>query len=70
LTAKSFGDVAAMLDLRADRSIIEFIRDIDKIDRANVTEYLVRHPSGLCAAGAARESAVEGGGARVIPQGR
>lgn len=52
----SFGDVAAMLDMRPDRSIIDFIRDIDKIDRTNVTEYLVRHPSGLWVLPAPRES--------------
>ena len=52
----SFGDVGSMLDMRPDRSIIEFIRDIDKIERANVTEYLVRHPSGLWVLPAPRES--------------
>jgi len=52
----SFGDVAAMLDLRPDRSVIEFIRDIDRVDRSNVTEYLVRHSSGLWALPAPRES--------------
>jgi pilus assembly protein CpaE len=43
----AFGDVAAMLDLRQDHSIVDFLRDIDKIDRASITDYLVRHPSGL-----------------------
>jgi pilus assembly protein CpaE len=52
----SFGDVAAMLDMRPDRSIVEFIRDIDKVDRSNVTEYLVKHPSGLWVLPAPRES--------------
>lgn len=52
----SFGDVAAMLDIRPDRSIVDFIRDTDKIDRTNVTEYLVRHPSGLWVLPAPRES--------------
>lgn len=52
----SFGDVAAMLDMRPDRSIIDFIRDSDKVDRTNVTEYLMRHPSGLWVLPAPRES--------------
>ncbi|MDO8616805.1 MAG: AAA family ATPase [Dehalococcoidia bacterium] len=52
----SFGDVAAMLDMRPDRSVVDFIRDTDKIDRTNVTEYLMRHPSGLWVLPAPRES--------------
>ncbi|MEX1193704.1 MAG: AAA family ATPase [Dehalococcoidia bacterium] len=52
----SFGDVAAMLDMRPERSIVDFIRDTDKIDRTNVTEYLMRHPSGLWVLPAPRES--------------
>lgn len=52
----SFGDVAAMLDMRPERSIVDFIRDIDKVDRTNVTEYLMRHPSGLWVLPAPRES--------------
>lgn len=52
----SFGDVAAMLDLRPDRSVVEFIRDIDRVDRSNVTEYLARHSSGLWVLPAPRES--------------
>jgi pilus assembly protein CpaE len=52
----AFGDVAAMLDLKAERTIIDLIRDIDKVDRATVTEYLVPHPSGLWVLPAPRES--------------
>ncbi|HET8945245.1 MAG TPA: AAA family ATPase [Dehalococcoidia bacterium] len=52
----SFGDVAAMLDMRPERSIIDVIRGIDLIDRANVTDYLVRHSSGLWVLPAPRES--------------
>ncbi|HUF07873.1 MAG TPA: AAA family ATPase [Rhodothermales bacterium] len=52
----SFGDVASMLDMRPERSIVDFIKDADKIDRSNVTEYLMRHPSGLWILPAPRES--------------
>ena len=52
----SFGDVAAMLDMRPERSIIDFIREIDNIDRGNVTDHLVRHTSGLWVLPAPRES--------------
>jgi pilus assembly protein CpaE len=52
----SFGDVAALLELRPERTIIDFLKDKDKIDRANVTEYLVKHSSGLWVLPAPRES--------------
>lgn len=52
----SFGDVAAMLELRADRTITDLIRDREKIERGNVTEYLTRHTSGLWVLSAPRES--------------
>ena len=52
----SFGDVAAMLDMRPERSIIDFVRDIETVDRTNVTEYLTKHPSGLWVLPAPRES--------------
>ncbi len=52
----SFGDVAAMLDLKPERSIIDLVRDIDTVDRANVTDYLARHDSGLWVLPAPRES--------------
>ena len=52
----SFGDVAAMLDMRPERSIIDFVRDIETVDRTNVTEYLAKHPSGLWVLPAPRES--------------
>ncbi len=43
----SFGDVAATLELRGDRSIVDFVRDLDQLNRTNVTEYLQKHASGL-----------------------
>jgi len=52
----SFGDVASMLDMRPDRNLIDMIRDLEKVDRTNVTDYLARHPSGLWVLPAPRES--------------
>lgn len=43
----TFGDVAATLDLRQNQSIVDLIRDLDKVDRTTVTDYLVPLPSGL-----------------------
>lgn len=52
----SFGDVAAMLDLRLERSVIDLVRDIDSVERANVEEYLTRHSSGLWVLPAPKQS--------------
>lgn len=43
----SFGDVAALLEIRVDRSVADLAKDAEKIDRGNVTDYLTRHSSGL-----------------------
>jgi pilus assembly protein CpaE len=51
----SFGDVAAMLDMRPDRTVVDLVRDVDSVERGNVTEYLVRHNSGLWVVPAPRE---------------
>ena len=51
----SFGDVAAMLDLRPDRTIVDLVRDVDSVERAGVSEYLIRHSSGLWVLPAPRE---------------
>ncbi len=51
----SFGDVAGMLDLRPERTIVDLVRDSDSIERDNVTEYLIRHSSGLWVLPAPRE---------------
>lgn len=51
----SFGDVAAMLDLRADRTIVDLVRDADTVERSGITEYLLRHSSGLWVLPAPRE---------------
>lgn len=52
----SFGDVAASLELRTDRSIIDLLRNQEKVDRSNVDEYLAVHSSGLYVLPAPRES--------------
>jgi pilus assembly protein CpaE len=51
----SFGDVAAMLDLRPDRTIVDLVRDVDTVEREGVNEYLTRHSSGLWVLPAPRE---------------
>jgi pilus assembly protein CpaE len=51
----SFGDVAAMLDLRHDRTVVDLVRDVDSVERAGVTDYLTRHNSGLWVLPAPRE---------------
>ncbi len=52
----SFGDVAAMLDLKPERSIVDLARDVDAVERGNITDYLTRHESGLWVLPAPRES--------------
>ncbi len=43
-----FGDVAGMLDVKVERTLADFTRDIDHINRDEVKRYLVRHDqSGL-----------------------
>ena len=43
----SFGDVADMLELPADLSIVELIRDFETMERGNVDDALLKHESGL-----------------------
>jgi pilus assembly protein CpaE len=43
----SFGDVADMLELPADLSIVELVRDFDALERGNVDDALLKHESGL-----------------------
>ncbi len=52
----SFGDVAALLDLRPDRSIVDLVRDVDNVERGAVTDYLTQHSSGLWILPAPRET--------------
>jgi len=51
----NFGDAAAMLDLKPERNIIDLLRDLDAIERGNITEYLTQHESGLWVLPAPRE---------------
>jgi pilus assembly protein CpaE len=55
----NFGDAAAMLDLKPDRTILELVRDLDSVEknaeRSAVTAYLTQHESGLWVLPAPRE---------------
>lgn len=42
-----FGDVAVMMDIPSERTITEVARDIDKIERGNIRDYLINHPAGV-----------------------
>ncbi|HXG35473.1 MAG TPA: response regulator, partial [Dehalococcoidia bacterium] len=52
----SFGDVAGMLDLPLQHSIIDLLREVDKLDRDSITDYLMQHQSGLWVSPAPKES--------------
>jgi len=52
----SFGDVADMLELPAERSIVEFARDLETMERGNVDECLQKHDSGLWVLPAPRDA--------------
>jgi pilus assembly protein CpaE len=55
----NFGDAAALLDLKPDRTILELVRDLDSVEknaeRSAVTAYLTQHESGLWVLPAPRE---------------
>src|SRR3990172_8841825 len=42
-----FGDVASMLDIQPERTIVDLSRQIDEVDREALPRYLVPHDSGL-----------------------
>ncbi len=42
-----FGDVAVMMDMPSERTVTEAARDHDKLDRANIRDYLHTHPAGV-----------------------
>lgn len=42
-----FGDVAMMMDVPAEASLVEAADRVSELDRETVSRYLVRHPSGL-----------------------
>jgi pilus assembly protein CpaE len=52
----SFGDVADMLELPPERSIIDVIRDIETLERGNIVECLQKHDSGLWVLPAPRDA--------------
>lgn len=43
----SFGDVAGMLDMPSKPGLIEFLQNIDKMDREEVADHVLKHSSGL-----------------------
>ncbi len=43
----TFGDVATMLDMRPDRTIVELFPVADRLDRNTIHQYLTPHPTGL-----------------------
>lgn len=43
-----FGDITGMLDIKPERTLLDLVRDIDKVERDDVTKYVSRHEySGL-----------------------
>jgi pilus assembly protein CpaE len=42
-----FGDVAGMLDLQPERSLMDLVRDLGKVTRETLPRYLTQHSSGL-----------------------
>ena len=42
-----FGDVCGMLDMTPERTIVDLVRDLAKVTRETLPNYLVRHASGL-----------------------
>ena len=42
-----FGDVSGMLDMTPERTIVDLARDLAKVTRETLPNYLVRHASGL-----------------------
>jgi pilus assembly protein CpaE len=42
-----FGDVAVMMDIPSEKTVTDAVRDIDKIDRSNIRDYLINHPAGV-----------------------
>jgi len=42
-----FGDVAGMLDIDAERTVVDLARDLSKVTREVLPKYLIQHSSGL-----------------------
>jgi pilus assembly protein CpaE len=51
----NFGDSGSLLDLRANRNILELMRDLDELERNAITDYLTQHESGLWVLSAPRD---------------
>jgi pilus assembly protein CpaE len=51
----NFGDSGSLLDLRANRNILELVRDLDGVERNAITDYLTQHESGLWVLSAPRD---------------
>ena len=52
----SFGDVAAMLDIKSEKSIVDLTQNVDTVERTGVADYLAHHESGLQVLPAPRET--------------
>ncbi|MDP2673845.1 MAG: AAA family ATPase, partial [Dehalococcoidia bacterium] len=55
-TDTGFGDVAGMLDMKPDRTIIDLLRDADEVEGDSLDNYVARHSSGLSVVAAPRDS--------------
>ena len=42
-----FGDVCGMLDMEAERSVVDLARDLSKVTRDTLPKYVMQHSSGL-----------------------
>ena len=51
-----FGDIAPMLDLKPERTIMDLLRDVDGVERDALTDYLTLHESGLSVLAAPADS--------------
>lgn len=42
-----FGDVVGMLDVRPEKTMLDIVEDLDRLDKDDLPKYLTRHASGL-----------------------
>ena len=42
-----FGDVAGMLDVKPEKTILDLVREIDKVEKEDLRKFVVKHPTGL-----------------------
>ena len=50
-----FGDVAMLLDVQPDKSLLDIAEHIDEVNRDSVGKYLMQHPTGVSILSAPRE---------------